>query len=156
MLLKLLLVGWVGAFVCAFLCYPIAGMIASGAVEAYVIVPKDKQSVEDEKALFDPPKKPKDSPEYRNAVMRLYGVPTDEPIKVVFVPKEKFIVPEELPTLRLLPKEKEWTQLKMIQWFTPRIMLGASVVGFILVIAWIILRRKSLKAPPPPAAKPAA
>jgi len=155
MLQKLLLVGWIGAFICAFLAYPIAGVISSGAVEAYVIVPKDAQSVKDEKELWDPPKKPKDSPEYRNAVMRIYGVPTDEPIKVVFVPKEKFIVPEELPTLKLLPKEKEWTQLKTVLWFTPRIMFGAAVVGFILSIAWIMVRRKALKQAAPPA-KPAA
>jgi hypothetical protein len=155
MLQKLLLIGWIGAFVCAFLCYPIAGLIANSAVEAYVIVPKDAQSIADEKALFDPPKKPKDSPEYRNAVMRLYGVPTDEPIKVLFVPKEKFIIPEELPTLRLLPKEREWTQLKTILFLTPRVMFGAAVVGFILSIVWIILRRKAMKASPPPA-KPAA
>jgi hypothetical protein len=153
---KLLLVGWIGAFVCAFLCYPIAGVLASGAVEAYVIVPKDKDSVEVEKSLFEPPKgKSKDSPEYRNAVMRIYGVPTDEPIKVLFVPNEKFIIPEELPTLRLLPKERNWTQLKTIQWFTPRVMFGASVVGFLLVIAWIVARRKAPKTPPPPA-QPAA
>jgi hypothetical protein len=153
---KLLLVGWIGAFVCAFLCYPIAGVLASGAVEAYVIVPKDKDAVEVEKSLFEPPKgKSKDSPEYRNAVMRIYGVPTDEPIKVLFVPKEKFIVPEELSTLRLLPKERNWTQLKTIQWFTPRVMFGASVVGFLLVIAWIVVRRKAAKAPSPPA-QPAA
>jgi len=128
-------------------------VIGGGAVEAYVIVPKDPKAVEMEKELFDPPRgKSKDSPEYRNAVMRIYGVPTDEPIKVVFVPAEKFIVPSELPTLKLLPKEKNWTQLKTIYWFAPRVMFGASVVGFMLVIAWIILRKKSAKAAAPPAA----
>jgi len=148
---KLLMAGWIGAFVCAFLCYPIAGLIANGAVEAYVIVPKDPTMRDVEKALFEPPKgKSKDSPEYRNAVMRIYGVPTDEPMKVVFVPKDKFIVPDELPTLTLLPKEKNWVQLKTILWFAPRVMLGASVVGFVLVIVWIILRKKAAKAAPPP------
>lgn len=151
---KLLMVGWVGAFVCAFLCYPIAGLISNSAVEAYVIVPKDATTRDVEKALFEPPKgKSKDSPEYRNAVMRIYGVPTDEPMKVVFVPKEKFIVPDELPTITLLPKEKNWVQLKTIFWFAPRVMLGAAAVGFALVIVWIVLRKKSARAaaPPPPA-----
>jgi len=148
---KLLMVGWIGAFACAFLCYPIAGLIANGAVEAYVIVPKDAATRDVEKALFEPPKgKAKDSPEYRTAVMRIYGVPTDEPMKVVFVPKDKFIVPDELPTMTLLPKEKNWVQLKTIFWFAPRVMLGAAVVGFILVIVWIILRKKAAKAAPPP------
>ena len=77
---KLLLIGWIGSFVCAFLSYPIAGLISSGAVEAYVIVPKDKDSIDVEKAIWEPPKgKSKDSPEYRNAVMRIYGVPVDDP-----------------------------------------------------------------------------
>ena len=154
---KLLMAGWITAFACAFLCYPVAGLIGSSAVEAYVIVPKDPESVKMEIELFDPPRgKSKDSPEYRNAVMRIYGVPTDEPIKVVFVPAEKFIVPAQLPTLKLLPKEKNWTQLKTIYWFAPRVMLGAAVVGFLLVIVWIILRRQSMKAPAAPPAQPAA
>lgn len=147
---KLLMVGWIGAFVCAFLCYPIVGLIGKGAVEAYVIVPKDATTRDVEKALFEPPKgKSKDSPEYRNAVMRIYGVPTDEPMKVVFVPKEKFIVPDELPTITLLPKEQNWIQLKTVYWIAPRAMLGASVVGFILVIIWTVLRRKAMAAKPP-------
>lgn len=148
---KLLMVGWIAAFVFAFLCYPVAGLIGSSAVEAYVIVPKAPEAVELGKELFDPPRgKSKDSPEYRNAVMGIYGVPVEEPVKVVFVPADKFIVPSELPTLKLLPKEKNWTQLKTIYWFAPRVMLGASVVGFVLVIVWIILRKKSAKAAPPP------
>lgn len=141
---KLLMAGWIGAFVCAFLVYPIAGIIGSAAVDAYIIVGKDAETVLIEKSLFEPPKgKSKDSPEYRNAVLRIYGVPTDDPTRVVFVPKEKFIVPEELPTITILPKEKNWTQLKTIYWLAPRVMLGASVVGFILVIVWIILRKKA-------------
>ena len=153
---KLLMVGWIGAFVCAFLCYPIAGIIANGAVEAYVIIPKDPETIAMDDEIFEPPKgKSMDSPEYRNAVKQIYGLGPDEPIKVVFVPKEKFIIPKRLPTLMLLPKEKNWMQLKTVYWFTPRIMFGAAVVGFILSIVWIILRRKTMKAPPPPA-KPAA
>ena len=156
MLQKLLLVGWVGAFVCAFLCYPILGVLSNSAVEAYVIVPKDKESQAIEDEIFEPPKgKSKDSPEFRNAVLRIYGVPTDEPTKVLFVPQDKFIVSRHDPSLKILPKEKNWVQLKTIQWFVPRVMFGASVVGFLLVIAWIMVRRKSLKAPPPPA-QPAA
>jgi hypothetical protein len=150
----LLMVGWIGAFAFAFLVYPILGYIRSTAVEAWVIVAKDPSSVAVEKEIFDS-KAPKNSPEYRDAVIRIYGVPTDAPIKVVFVPKEKFVRPSELPELVLLPKAQDYnpTQLKTVEFLAPRAMLGAAVVGFILVIVWIILTKKAKAAAPPPPAK---
>ena len=150
---KLLMIGWIGAFACAFLVYPILGYIRSTAVEAWVIVGKDANSVAVEKEIFDS-KAPKDSKKYREDVMRIYGVPTDEPMKVVFVPKEKFVRPSELPEMVLLPKgpTDDPMQLKMVEWMAPRTMLGASVVGFILVVVWIILTKKAKAAAPPPAA----
>ena len=153
---KLLMVGWIGAFACAFVVYPILGYIRSTAVEAWVIVGKDPNSVAVEKEIFDS-KAPKNSPEYRDAVIRTSGVPPDAPMKVVFVPKEKFVRPSELPEMVLLPKgpSDDPMQLKMIEWMAPRTMLGASVVGFILVVVWIILTKKVKGAapPPPPPAK---
>src|SRR5262245_3891172 len=112
---KLLMIGWIGAFACAFLVYPILGYIRSTAVEAWVIVGKDANSVAVEKEIFGS-KAPKDSKKYREDVMRIYGVPTDEPMKVVFVPKEKFVRPSELPEMVLLPKgpTDDPMQLKMI------------------------------------------
>lgn len=145
----ILMIGWIGAFAFAFLVYPIVGLIRNSAVEAWVIVGKDANSVSVEKEIFDS-KAPKDSKEYREAVMRIYGVPTDAPMKVVFVPKDKFLRPSELPEMVLLPKgpQDDPIQLKAVEFVAPRAMLGASVVGFILVIAWIILQRKSKAAAP--------
>lgn len=151
---KLLMVGWIGAFVVAFLTYPIVGIIRGTAVEAWVIVGKDADTVSVEKQIFEPPKGvPKDSQKYLDAVMTIYGVPTDAPMKVVFVPKEKFVRPEELPEMTLLPKgpTDDPLQLKTVEWIAPRAMLGASVVGFLLVIVWIILRKRSKPAAPPAA-----
>jgi hypothetical protein len=155
---KLLLIGWVLAFACAFLAYPVLGIISSTAVEAWVIVARDPDGVVVEKEMFDPPKSlAKDSPAYRKQVLNIYGIPVDEPTKVIFVPKSKFINPPELPSITILPKQKneDPMQLQLIQFITPRFMFGAAVVGFVLSITWTILRRKSMKAPPPPA-KPAA
>ena len=148
---KLLMVGWIAAFACAFLVYPILGYIRSTAVEAWVIVGKDANSVSVEKEIFES-KAPKGSKEYREAVMRIYGVPTDAPMKVVFVPQHKFVRPSELPELVLLPKgpTEDPMQLKMVEWMAPRTMLGAAVVGFILVVVWIILTKKAKAAAPPP------
>jgi len=153
---KLLMVGWVVAFACAFLVYPILGYIRSTAVEAWVIVAKDPNAVAVEKEIWEAPKAAKDSKEYREAVMRIYGVPTDAPMKVVFVPAQKFVRPSELPEMVLLPKgpAEDPMQLKMVEWIAPRTMLAAAVVGFILVIVWIILTKKAkAAAPPPPPAK---
>ena len=151
---KLLMVGWIGAFVCAFLCYPILGLLSNMAVDAYIIVPKDKESQLVEEEIWEPPKgKSKDSPEYRESVLRIYGVPTEEPTKVLFVPQDKFIVSRHAPSLKILPKEQNWVQLKTFYFLAPRVMLGAAVVGFLLVLPWIMLRKKAQKAAaPPPAA----
>src|SRR6185295_16678295 len=155
---KLLLIGWVSAFACAFLTYPVLGIISSTAVDAWVIVARDPDGVLVEKEMFEPPKSlAKDSPAYRKQVLNIYGIPVESPTKVIFVSKSKFINPPELPSITILPKQKteDPMQLQLLQWLAPRFMFGAAVVGFLLVIVWIVLRRKSLHAPPPPA-KPAA
>src|SRR2546427_10820971 len=104
----LLLVGWAGAFAATLAIYPIAGIISGRATEAYLIAAKDPKAVEVEKAIFEPPKgAAKDSKAYRDAVMRISGSQTDDPTKDVFVPQEKFIHPEELPSLTLLPLNKD-------------------------------------------------
>src|SRR4029077_3714786 len=78
------------AFLSAALVYPIAGILASGAVEAYLISGKDPSAVKVEQEIFEAPKGvSKDSKAYRDAVMGIYGSVTDEPTKVVFVPAEK-------------------------------------------------------------------
>lgn len=153
---KLLLVGWVACYVLAFACYPVAGIIAGGAVEAYLIAGHDPSAVEVNQAIFEPPKgAAKDSKAYRDAVMRIYGSQTDEPTKVVFVPAEKFKHPAELPSLTLLPLDKSKNenplQVKTVYFFAPKFMLGFAAGGFVLTIAWILLRRKSKAAAPPPA-----
>ena len=154
---KLLLIGWVGAFVCAAAAYPVAALIASTSTEAYMIAAHDPQRVSGERELFnfDPPKAPKDSPEYRKAVIAIYGtMVTDEMTRFVFWPKEKYIHPQELPTLTLLPKqgEDEPLQLKSIYFLAGRMMAGASAVGLLLLAVWALGRRKAKPAPAPPSA----
>ncbi|MBI3857246.1 MAG: hypothetical protein HY293_16290 [Planctomycetes bacterium] len=152
---KLLLAGGIGAFVVAALTYPVAGLIANNAVEAWVIVAKDPGSIAVEREIFEPPKGvSKESPAYRDAVMRIYGVPTDEPIKVIFVPKEKFIHPAELPSMTLLPKETNYnpTQLKSVYFIAPRAVIGASATGALLLVISLFLGKKAGSAPKQPAA----
>lgn len=155
---SLLLVGWIGAMAVSALSFPIAAIIASNAVEAYLISAKDPSAREIEQKIFEPPKgASKDSKAYRDAVMSIYGSQTDDPTKVVFVPKEKFVHPVELPSLTLLPVDKQRgenpLQLKTVYFFQVKTAEGAGLVGALLLIGWLIVRRKPASpAPPSPAA----
>jgi len=143
----------------AALAYPAAAVIASTATEAYMIAGKEKGTWAVEKELFEPPKgASKDSKEYRDAVLRIYGVPTDEPTKVVFVPKESFEHPDLLPSITILPVYKEKgdnpLQVKTVYFFASRTALGAAVAGaFLLGLARVIRRKPA--SPAAPAAPPA-
>jgi hypothetical protein len=153
---KLLLIGIIGAFAFAALAYPAASIIAASATQAYLVAAHDPKRVEGERELFnfDPPKAPKDSPQYRKAVIGIYGtLATDEMTPFVFWPKEKYIHPAELPTITLLAKQgnDEPIQLKTVYFLAGRMTVGASVVGILLLAVWAFRRRKA-KPPPPPAA----
>lgn len=144
------------AIVTAVLVYPIAGAIAGGATEAYIIAAKDPKAVEVDREIFEPPKgKSKDSKEYRDAVMSIYGSVADEPTKVVFVAPEKFLRPTELPGLVLLPVDKSKGenpyQVKTIYFFASKIAIGAFVTGLVLQGIGIALKKKKAPAPPPAA-----
>ncbi|HLY08178.1 MAG TPA: hypothetical protein VKW04_02625 [Planctomycetota bacterium] len=144
---KLLNVLGAVAVVVAVLVYPVSRIIAGGAVEAYLIAAKDKSAIEVERQIFEPPKGvSKDSKAYRDAVMSIYGSQTDEPTKVLFVPEEKFLRPPELPSLVLLPIDKEKgenpLQLKTVTFLASRTAMGATIVGAILLVAGALLRKK--------------
>jgi hypothetical protein len=144
---SLLLIGWAAGFGVALSAYPVAGILSGRAVEAYLIAAKDPKAVEVEKAIFEPPKgAAKDSKEYRDAVMRIYGSQTDEPTKVVFVSAEKFVHPEELPSLTLLPVNKEKgenpLQVKTVFFFAQKSVIAGALAGVVLLIVWILLGRK--------------
>ena len=143
------------AFVFAVLVYPVAWGIALTATEAYLIAGKDPTAISVEEELFEPPKgASKDSKEYRDAVLRIYGVPTDETTKVVFWPKEKFVHPKQLPSLTILPVYKEKgenpLQVKTVYFFASRLALGAAITAG---IGAALARMSRKKAAPPPAPK---
>jgi hypothetical protein len=144
------------SFVFAALTYPVAFGIASGATEAYMIAGKDPGTFQMNEELFDPPKgASKESKEYRDEVLRIYGVPTDETTKVVFWPADKFIHPKQLPGLTILPVYKEKgenpLQVKTVFFFASRSALGAAVVGIVLALVSVVTRKKQSPAAPPPA-----
>ena len=143
------------ALVFAVLAYPAALVIGATATEAYMIAGKDPGMIAVEQELFEPPKNAsKDSKEYRDAVLRIYGVPTDDTTKIVFWPKEKFLQPKQLPTITILPVYKEKgddpIQLKTVYFLAVRALIGAALTGAILLVVGAVLGKK--KAPAPPAA----
>jgi hypothetical protein len=153
---KALFVLGAGALAVAALVYPVAAIVAGGAVEAYLIAAKDKSAVEVERAIFEAPKgASKDSKAYRDAVMSIYGSQTDDPTRVLFVPADKFLRPPELPSLVLLPIDKQKgenpLQVKTVYFFATRTVLGAAVVGIALLGIGAALRKKKVPAPPPAA-----
>ena len=143
--------GFILAFVFVFSTYPIVWFLSKNAVSAYIIVGKDPQLVETEKAIFDPPTKDKASPEYRRAVMNIYGMAVDEPTPVLFVAQDKFLKPQELPTITLLPVNKEKGenpfQVKTLWFFARWVMRGAAAVAFVLYVLWrVLIKRAAAKA----------
>ena len=157
---KILLTLGALSLIFAALVYPVALGIAGGATEAYMIAGKDPGTFQMNEELFDPPKgASKDSKEYRDAVLRIYGVPTDETTKVVFWPQEKFVRPKQLPSLTILPVYKEKgenpLQVKTVYFFASRTALGAAVAGaFLFGLSRVTRRRPAGPAAPP--APPAA
>jgi len=141
----------------AALVYPAAWVIAGGATEAYMIAGKDPGTFQMNEELFDPPKgASKESKDYRDEVLRIYGVPTDETTRVLFWPAEKFIHPKQLPGLTILPVYKEKgenpLQVKTVFFFATRMALGAAIVGLVLAGIGAAIRKKKVPAPPPPPA----
>jgi hypothetical protein len=142
----------------AVLAYPVAWGIASMGTEAYMIAGKDKSTWDIEKALFEPPKgASKESKEYRDAVLRIYGVPTDEPTKVVFEPQDHFVRTDLLPSIVILPIYKEKgenpLQVKTVYFFASRSALGAAVAGlFLLGLAKLTRKKPAAPSAPAPAA----
>ncbi len=140
----------------AALAFPAAWAIDAAGTDAYMIAGKDRASFAVNEELFDPPKgASKDSKAYRDEVLRIYGVPTDDTTKVVFWPKEKFIHPKQLPSITILPVYKEqgenpW-QVKTIYFLATRTCIAAAVGG---VVLWGIGAASGRKKHPsvPPAA----
>ena len=150
-MIKLLRIGGVLALICAAAVYPVIGGIASSAVEAYLVPAKDPALVEQEKILFEPAGMDKKSPQYRKAVISIYGLPTDETTALVFVPAGKYVRPSELPEITILPIDKEKgenpMQVKTLWFFAKYLAGGAALTGAFLLGLAALLGRKKAPAP---------
>jgi len=132
-------------------------VIAKSSVEAWRITPYDEQKVRNNRDLFALDAPDRKSPGYAKAVLEIYGTPTGEPIKYVFVDKGRFRHPPEAPEVTYLPVDisrKEYPlELRMIQYLRPWVAGGAFVTGLIFLgIRRLLGRRKAAPEGPPPAA----
>lgn len=93
-------------------------------------------------------------PDYRRKVAGLYGNVIGEPDRFLFVPEEKFLHPDELPELRLLPVDKQAgedpLQARTVFFFAPWFAGGFAAGGAALLGIWWIRRRRALREEPEP------
>lgn len=150
---RLLKIGTLLALACAAAVYPAVWIVGATAVDVYMISAKDPTMVEMGKAIFAPSTADKASPAYRREVMDIYGAPTEQTTRVVFVPKSRLVVPPELPSITLLPldfkKESSPFQLQSFYFFAPYVLVGALASHLLLLLLW---RFKARSKPAPPAA----
>lgn len=134
---KLLVLGAVLGGLAAVAAWPVARAITSGAKEVYLLTPHAAELVQVNKELYDGSKTPK-------TVMQIYGLPGEEPEKVVFVPEEKLVRPPENPDVVFLPVDKSKgenpLQAKTVE-FVAKYAVGGGVLGAVLCLLGLLLVR---------------
>jgi len=148
--------GWMGALLVAVMIYPTVAVVASGAIDAYIVAAKPESMVKFNKDNFEPRDPKMSDAEFRKRIMEVYGNAVDYSTPVLFVPKENFIRPAEAPDIIILPVDKEKgenpLQVKSLYFFAKYIVTVASVAFAALLGLHLFLARSSRKAPPAPAA----
>ena len=148
---RLLRVGWIGSFLFSGLVYPTAWLLDRSATEAWAVDvhPPSMVAMNKDDWITDAP--PKDSPGYAKAVMKIYGNPADESNRFLFVPRDRFIHPEEMPSLTLLTIDRHKSQdpLQVITvYFFAKWAFGCSAgVGLLMLGGWRLARKPAVVAP---------
>ena len=152
--MKLLRLGWAGAFIFAALVYPVAWIIAGTSTEAWEISPHDPSIVKLLADMFKFDAPDANAAGYREQVMSIYGNPGDKAQRWLFVPEERFIHPKEMPTLTLLPVDRiggeNPFQLKTLYFISKWAVVCSAGTGILLLGLWLLLRRRRRRKPPPP------
>ncbi len=150
-MIKLLKLGWLGAFAFSLLIYPAAWLLASGSREVWMINPFDPKTVELNEALWEMDPVDPNAPDYAEKVIGIYGQPTSEPEEVLFVSEERLLHPSEMKTLTLLRVDKTKgenpLQVKTVFFFAKWFCGGSFVVGVLIFVPWFLLSRKRRAAP---------
>ncbi len=151
---------WILAFVVSAVSYPAGLVIVQMAgVRAQMIFEFSvSESIKDEaqrqkkreeaiavnRGMFDADK---NAPTYSREVMELYGQPSNEEAVFLFVPRDRFFHPEELPSLTLLRVDKDKKEMPVegapFLFFAQWISHGCAIGGVVLMILWAWLRRRA-------------
>jgi len=106
------------------------------STEVLLISPKDAEVVAFEKELW----------EDGDSVAAIYGIPTDSPIKLVFVDEDKLIHPEEDPSLVLMPVDKQLgenpLQLKTVWFVAQRAALVFGAFSLVALFGGFLFSRR--------------
>jgi hypothetical protein len=145
--MKLLRIAWIGAFACAVLIPAGLAVLSGGAVEAWMVIPHQREMVDTNKATWVLDAPPPDSPLYPRKVMDIYGIAQgDAPIRFLFVKEADLLRPEELPSLRILivdqQKGQDFVQLDTVLFTGKWVTGGAFGTGLLLAALWAALRRR--------------
>ena len=129
------LAGCALAFAVALLAFPAAWILDRSATEAVPIDPFPPEKVLVNRELDAPSKA---DPDFARKVVALYGNPLGEPMRVLAVPDERFLRPEEMPTLTLLPVDRkrgeEPLQMRTVLFFAKWAAIGGAAAGVGLLL----------------------
>ena len=156
MIARLTGVGAVVACALTAAVYPVASFLARGATEVWLYTPSDPAVVELNRGLFDLASVDVKTEAGRREVMRLYGNPTAEPIRVLFLDEARLVRPAEAPDLVLLPQDKEKgenvLQVQTVFFFAKLTTIGGAIAAGVLLGLWGVLKRRRGAGPAPAAA----
>ena len=106
------------------------------ATEVLMIIPKDADVVAFEKELW----------EEGDPVAEIYGVPTDQTVKLVFADKDKLIRPIEDPSLVLMPVDKQAgenpLQAKTVWFIAHRAAVGFGAFAVAALLGAFLFNRR--------------
>ncbi len=146
--MKRIRIGAIAALVATLLAFPAGWLASLAAVEVWIVTPHSPETVglNQELITAEEAKDPR-------RVLEIYGNPVGEPIRVLFVPRDRIVHPKEMPSLAILPVDKTKgenpLQLQTV-WFLARwATAGAAVVGFLLVTVLVIAPRRRVAAERP-------
>ena len=146
MLMRLLKIGWIAAFAVAVASYPLAALLSSSSTEVLLVAPHSPEGVTLNRDLWELDHPGPATGEEATEVIRLYGNSGNDPVEVVFVDEHRFLHPEELPSLTLLPVDKQKgenpLQVQTLYFFAQIFLIGGSTAGVVLLALSFWLRRK--------------
>jgi hypothetical protein len=150
--MKALKVLWILGYGIAAAAYPAGAVVAGGASDVIQISPADPKSVEVRREMIKLGVDTLDKNDPR-AVAQVYGTVMNEgkPVRVLFVPQEWLLRPEENPKVTLLLADPAKGQKPLQAQTVTAIAFVTSVCALagssLLLGLWLLLRRRKAAEP---------